>query len=409
MNTPNTARSRGFTLTELLLAMGLFAVISVGLVALLSRAADFLTAGGSQTETLDALQTFAEAFDADISTLYCQPSSETGAPDVRLYSDHVGTDIDGDQKPDAQVQRLFFVRMIPNEATDPITRSAGADVKATEYVDHEGDLEESRTQKLRATGGLMEVFWMPVPESKADPAVMQMWRGYRAPPGGEESTLPSKAASDRGALPKDRGPVDAKDVKAIAHPVLAGVLYFGVDFWARQTTTWDAHTRIRDGGPLPTWDSTRGILTKSDGPDGFWFSKTLNPLDPMSIDDPTDDVFPRKIRVTVVVEELGRNARVGVLAKDLSADGRAIDVWDAKFVPAGETVQRHVKIGSEWIEIGDPSGTTLKILRRGARGTLAQAHSAGSVVHHGRTLVREYPVPTFRDTYRDELPSIAVK
>ena len=37
--------------------------------------------------------------------------------------------------------------------------------------------------------------------------------------------------------------------------------------------------------------------------------------------------------------------------------------------------------------------------------TEAQAHTSGSPVHYGRTVVREYGIAAFRDAYRDELGS----
>src|SRR6185436_12587068 len=127
--------------------------------------------------------------------------------------------------------------------------------------------------------------------------------------------IPRRSFRDPQASAADKGPVSPADVRASApRPVLSGVLYFGVDFWARRTTSWDSKVRAKDGGPLPTWDSTRGILPRGDDIDGFFLAKDG------SADDPTDDTFPRKIRVTCVLEELGRNARVGYLGDDLPAD-----------------------------------------------------------------------------------------
>jgi prepilin-type N-terminal cleavage/methylation domain-containing protein len=395
---------RGFTLTELLMAMGLFSVLGVGLVSLLSRSADFLTAGQAGAETLDALQTFTESFAADVETIYTVPDADTGRPDVRMYADHVDTDIDGDSKSDARIQRLFFTRLIPREATTPLTRAAGTTTDGKALLDQTDDFTDSDEGKLRATGGLMEVFWTALPDDPDDPALMTLYRGFVSPIGGETSMFPRGAASDPSVAELEKGPTTGQRIRAAARPVQKGVLHFGVQFWSRTTNTWDEKTPPRSGGPLDTWDSTRGILPRlvgGDRFDGFVYAKDFD-----SIEDPTDDTYPRRMRVTLVVEQLGNPAAAGFLVGDLSTDASFIDVADARFVPASDTQERFVKIGAEWIKFTGVEGNSLLGCTRGVRGTRAQAHSAGARVHHGRTVVREYSIATFRDTYSDQLKSV---
>ncbi len=397
------ASAGGFSLMELLLAMSLFSLVSIGLVALLSRASDFLTTGQSSSDTLDALQTFSEAFSADVETLYTVADCETGRPDVRLFSDHVDCDVDGDEKPDARMQRLFFVRLIPREATAAVTRYAGTQLNVKGVLDQVGDIEESDEHKLRATGGLQEVFWATVPDSVVDTAVTTLYRGFRSPIGGPESLFPTGAFGDPGVSKQERGPADRKEIVARARPIMSGVLYFGVQFWSRRTNTWDTAMDPRNGGALSTWDSTRGILRTQGNRErytGFFLAKG-----PESTDDPTDDTFPRRVRVTLAVEPVGSASISGFLRSDLTADGKVIDLEDARFVPATDTAERHVKIGSEWIRFEAIEGNQLTGCTRGVRGTTAEAHLSGSRVHHGRTVVRDYTISTFRDTYQDDLPA----
>jgi prepilin-type N-terminal cleavage/methylation domain-containing protein len=404
----------GYTLIELLLAMALFASLSTGLIALLARSSDFLASGASQTETMDSIQTFAEAFGADVATLESRYASETGRPDVRMYSDWVGCKLAVDRtRPDLSIQRLFFVRSIPGEVGTSAGRRSGLDVKSDRYLEQSPeDAKNVAEGKLRATGGLMEVFWTAIPESTDDLAVMQIYRGFRAPPGEPEgppvlgasrSLIPRKSFRDPAGTAAEKGPFDAADIRARARPVLSGVLYFGVDFWSRRTNTWDSSMRASDGGPFATWDSTRGIMSQGEDPDSFYLSKRKGFQDTTSIDDPTDDVFPRKIRATCVVEELGRNARVGYLEDVLAADAKSMLVSDVKFFPASETTKRYLKIDGEWMEVGVPDGHTIPIVKRGVRGTTATKHDPGARVHHGRTFVQEYDVATFRDAIGDEL------
>lgn len=397
----------GFSLIELLVAMSIFSVIGVGLVTLLARTSEFSRAGAAKTETLDALQTFTETFDRDVSGLHTVPSSETGRPDVRLYSDTAGCDVDGDGRKDLPIRRLMFVRMIRDEATSPLTRLAGAEVGGEAWVDDQDDADEGAKGELRPTGGLMEVFWTAVPVSADDLAVGTLYRATRSPigsvPGGTPSLLPVRAAADVNAAgAAERSLVDLPEIQKAGRPVLTGVLYFGVEFWARKTETWDT-SFAPPKGPLQVWDSSRGILPKGKGVEGFWFAQG-GAGD--SLDDPTDDTFPRRIRVTVVVEEVGQGPQTGRLYAPLAADAKTIELYDTRFLPATDTTRRHVKIGAEWIEFESVDGNRITGCRRGARGTVAQEHPAGSYVHHGRTVVKEYPVATFRDAYRDELPAL---
>lgn len=401
-----TRTGRGFSLIEMMVAMSIFSMLGIAIVTLLSRAADFSRAGTSATGTMDALQSFTVAFTDDAAGLSSRTDSETGVPSVRLWSDLVQCDIDGDGKHDALTRRLMFVRAVPNDATDPVTRMAGTTLGAKAVFDQANDLDESKAGKLRATGGAMEVLWTAVPDSTEDLALMTLYRGVRSPIGGPGSLFPSRVAADPAARgPADRGPVTPAEVRTVARPVLSNVLYFGVEFWARRTETWDPTIRPPKG-PLMTWDSTRGVMRKGIGAEEFFYASEQKPDVPPSFGDPTDDTFPRRLRVTLVVEEPGNSARTGILMQDLSADGGTIEVSDTRFIPATDTARRFVKIGQEWIEFQSADGTSLRGCRRGARGTMPQAHASTAVVHYGRTVVREVSVATFRDAYRDELPAI---
>src|SRR5207247_1051778 len=88
-----TKRSSGYSLIELLLAMALFSALSTGLIALLARSSEFLASGASQTETMDSIGTFAQAFGADVAAMASRPDSDTGLPAVRLYCDSADCDV----------------------------------------------------------------------------------------------------------------------------------------------------------------------------------------------------------------------------------------------------------------------------------------------------------------------------
>jgi len=412
MNAPHPRRNGsspagGFTLMELMVAMGLFALLSTALVTFLARSTSLLAQGNSGVDTMDSLQLAAETVEKDVATLFTARDADVGMPDVRLFSDFVACKFDADDdRKTAGIQRLFFVRLIPHEATAPLTRNAGSEVVGPSeraYLDQKDDAIESAEKRLRATGGLMEVFYAAVPNSLDDPAVMTLYRGIRSPIGGPGSLLPTRRASDPAADPELRGPVHKKEIEAVAEPLLSTVLYFGVEFWSRKTQTWD-HDIEPPRGPSRTWDSSRGILPYTkDTAEYFFLSKSTDPGG--SLVDPVDDTFPRKIRLTVTVEEVGREASVGNLSASVGPDEKFLPLLSTAFIPASEGRERFVKIGTEWIQFEAPGESGVSGCKRGVRGTLAQAHAADARVHHGRTLHREFDVATFRDTYQDDLGS----
>jgi prepilin-type N-terminal cleavage/methylation domain-containing protein len=95
------ARTRGFTLVELLIAMSLFLVLGTALVALLSKAMDFMGSGASGTEVLDKAADFLGPFQADLENVVVERTHNPGAPVVRFYSDFVPLSSSKDGKTEA--------------------------------------------------------------------------------------------------------------------------------------------------------------------------------------------------------------------------------------------------------------------------------------------------------------------
>jgi len=206
---------------------------------------------------------------------------------------------------------------------------------------------------------------------------------------------------------------------AIGGPVLItdDLLYLGVKFWTPETTNWScAPSDAACVGPSDLWDSTRGSNALS------LFQYYVGQG---SLDDPSDDVFPPRIRTTVVLEPRNYTAILAKLQEDLSADATGIVRLDTTlgfpkdatqlpylgpganqtaYVEQQDSVQ-YVKIGSEWIHYDRVDGNTIIISQggRGARGTANQTgsagsiHPAGSLVHVGKTFTFTYRLPTHRE------------
>jgi hypothetical protein len=394
---------------ELLVAMAIFAVLGVALIALLRSSTAFLERGQAGSETLDVLEGAERMFGDDFANVYIRPASLEGMPDARFLCDAVPFDRDQDGLEDLRTQRLCFVRSVQGEAVDPVLRRAGAKPGASAVVDGVEDSKESEEGDHRAPGGKQEVCWALFPAKKdGEPGLMTLYRGQRlAMGGGTASLLPQEPAALRKPVESRMGVTTEPEAEAKLRPVLTGVLHVSYRFWTRHTrpeaVRLVAGGRLADeaepgtaGGLTPTWDSTRGILPAGTAPGQFFLARG-----PASLLDPVDDVFPSRVRLTLVVDRIGKDARFGELARGIGPDETAIPVDRTDFAPGGDPAARFVKIEDEWIRWGERDGRRFVAEERGARGTRKTAHPAGAAVRAGATLVKEYAIPAFREDWND--------
>ncbi len=131
------------------------------------------------------------------------------------------------------------------------------------------------------------------------------------------------------------------------------------------------------------------LRKKNDGEFPFWRGEG-------SAGNPDDDVFPARVRVTLVLADEGPAAAWTRLARPLSAEAREAEVLDtARFEGAGP----FVRIGREWVRTRVLGPAALRLEERGARGTAARAHPAGEEVQTGRSFSVEIELPAFREDW----------
>jgi hypothetical protein len=172
-------------------------------------------------------------------------------------------------------------------------------------------------------------------------------------------------------------------VQKVTQPVLQDLLHFELLLPSQKSVT------VGEQPPAPpevVWDSARaGWL--SDPRAGPTFSLDRGPE---SLLDPTDDVFPRAIRVVLVVGKDPKLAPAGLLAEDLGAEEHTLLLVDGAHFDGPEE-GGFVKIGPEWIRYGRLDGDSLSGLQRGQRSTHAGLRKAGTGVRTGHMV--EFTVP----------------
>lgn len=383
MNPMHARRARGFTLIELLAAIALFGILSAMLFQMIKNGLDLWKTGETRKESIEKTTALIDQLASDLSMLVSE--QQPGAVDapVRFVSDYGLFDLDGDKAEEAYVQRLRFVRACPEERFDARLRSAGETAGAAGTSD---DLTVGGGAAARAPGGLAEIAYttirLPAPKG-TDPAPMKLVRMFRTPIASADSVFA------QGALD------DAKRVLQDGTVMADNVLYLGFVFWSRDTRSWDDEVNSPEG-PLSTWDSTRATLLDRNGPNRFLLAK-----DKTSLARSDDDVVPRFVRVTLVLEQDEDEARRLFLGADLAASAKSMRVSDLRAFEMGSRAHKFVKVDSEWIAYTDVVAGEVRVLR-GQRGTAAVQHAEGARIHFGETIERTIEIPVYREDWNDE-------
>lgn len=397
--------------------MVIFSVIGIALIALLRQSTTFLEKGQAGSEIMDVMENIDRQLADDFANVYIRPASSDGVPDVRFVCDRIGWDVDNDGVDDTFTPRLCFVRSVSGEASDPTLRRAGQKPGATEVVDGLDDTKESEEEDHRAAGGKGEATWILEPDARGKedrngeiPSLGTLHRGFRAAVGGgpTRSYQPLEPWGGRKSEASRMGITTRQECADRLRPVLAGVLHVEYRFWSRHVRPEAARLvtngRLNDevpadrggGGLSPVWDSTRGIFPKGTAEGQFFLGRG-----PASLADPVDDVFPSRIRVTLVVDRVGKDASTAELTRTIGPEDTTIPCDNTRFAPGGDPAGKFIKIGREWIQWATKDSRGFMVEKRGARGTRREAHESGSTVRAGSTMVREYPVPVHREDWND--------
>ena len=113
-----------------------------------------------------------------------------------------------------------------------------------------------------------------------------------------------------------------------------------------------------------------------------------------------DDVFPRRVRVTLVLERDEDEADVVRLEGPITATSQYLKVTNPRMFDGGLPPHPYLKVDGEWMRWTEIRGNELKVLLA-ARGTAALQHESGARVHVGETFERTIEIPVFREDWND--------
>ena len=404
------SRRGGFTILELLVAMGIFTVLGTMAVAFMQQSLNIFYGGTRDNEFHDRMDAVLPEIRSDLQALFIGDSAEPPAPPpteeellegakepkppppaaIQVRSGYVTLrNMPVGPLKDYPLFYMAFVVANGNEWSSAQLRRAGnASGPGMQPVTPKTVENANATTRFLPTGGLMEVLWIAVPDNPDQPSILTLYRGYNAPVGNPATTLLNPENFDTIAEIQER-----------CRPVASGLLHFGA-LWRRAfSDSWEEDLGVSGVGETDpytgrVWDSTRGFDPK------FPFHKGKE-----SQGDGSDDIFPNfvKLEVTLAGEgPFGYGRGDALLLDKVGPDERVLQISASDpFLAPRQGRVRWAKIGTEWLSY-DQMGVDYfenKLRgRRGQRGTKKQAHDAKSWIFVGTPFQTVVELP-FRDRY----------
>ncbi|MEM7198972.1 MAG: hypothetical protein AAF628_01820 [Planctomycetota bacterium] len=394
---PTSKASGGFTMLELTVVLGLLGGFMLFLVQILDTGVTLFDEGAQGQELADLSNAAAEGT-RDSLTAMAGPGREAyddGRPGARLLVQWVPFGLvvaaGGAEETTTKVQAVrATVHLSPHEEEallrGRLAERAAASASSPSPADVETRLRELLAEEPRR--GRATMLLLPWPAPERDGAFLELRRGLWL--WGDTIALDRRREVDVWDLDQLEGQALPEGfIVANTEVVASDLLHFEVAMWSQYTDSFERPTGER--GPERVWDSARaGLLSAGEDPERR-FSLDLFAD---SLEDATDDVFPRWLQVTLVVAS---GAREAVLSEDLSASGSALRVITAQRL--ADRNSGFVKVGTEWLRYGALNGEVFSGLVRGQRHTPARAHPAGTRVHTGKTMVMQIPLAHGRDAW----------
>ncbi len=375
------SRAAGFTLIELVVVLG----ILVGFLAMLVQFVDSGVRLFDEGEAGQALADRAEvariAVERELRAITADGRRiEPGVPKDRFLLQLLPLGLPAKAQPadprafvlragvslaPIDEQRLLEDELLVRAAVE---LGAGADPAALRAR----ALELRQASGLRGRGRILLAQW---PQSD-DGALVELRIGRFL----EDQTLPiGDRAVDPFTVPVP-GAGELPTLALYAHTdlLVGGLLYAEILMWSQTTKDWQQNGA---NGPETVWDSARAgwLADPSTGP-VFRLDRSIE-----SMADPTDDVHPRALRVTLVVAGDETRPLDGLLVDTIEADSRTAVLINGERFP-GAVDGGWAKIEGEWVRYAGRVGNELRGLLRGQRGTRAQSHRDGAALRVGRTV-----------------------
>lgn len=371
------ATGRGaLTLVELVLAIGLLALLMLAVFQLFDRSLSVWRRGETRRALLEQASTVLESLALDLRGL-------EGGSQGDLVVEWVRFDTDGDNVAETKWPRLRLVRQA--SGAEMARAAARSEIVAEASANAAAAADAARAPVILAPSspGLLEVVWTIQPASLTQADARGegvIYRGER--PITEAATKSFFAGDFFGA--SNRPPAGATE------EVTGGLLWMGIlcaaqtsvvnDGWRTGSTldaaatSWDARGLGRPSRDAHDWNEPHIGMPKAGG----------------------RALLPRRVRVELEFERPADRLRRTRLVQAIDNQETTLLVDDERRLPS--EVGAHVLVDAEWFRITSVSDRHVTV-QRAQRGTSAAPHGAGALIHWGLALVRDVPVATYREDW----------
>jgi transposase len=351
-------RARGLTIIELVIAVGLLALMMVSVFGVMRGFIDVWDKSEIRRGRVEEASAVGEMLSKDLVQL-------DGGARGDLVAEWVAFDVDGDGTLESLWPRLLMVR---HASIAELARL------------------QARSKEKLPDQGLLEVAWCVVPAYKGKKEIDRRSEGLLLR--GERIATPHDAstAAQGGELSYFDPRFFAKNgepTPGALNEVTAGLLWFGMEY-ATQTTilrdgwhegdqladacrSWDAWRKARPNAALHVWNEPGAGMPKAK-------KRAL---------------LPRRVKVELEFERPKDAQKRTRLSELLVSGANTMRVDDDQRLP--KTEGAFVKIDGEWMKLSSVSGRTVGV-QRGMRGTRAANHELGARIHFGETYTREIPI-----------------
>jgi len=350
-------RRDGFTLLEVVLAIGLLSILVLALIQLVDSSTRIWARAERSRDLSETGSVVLDVVARDLATL-------EGGARGDLVCDWAAFDTDRDGIRDRFLPRLRVVRQA---SAEDLLR-----------------LEPGQPVDPRALG-LIEVCWALLPTAATEPEARStavLLRGER----------PTLGPADRRVsfLSSEFFDTAGRPQPGTLEEVTSGVLWFAASFAGPMTILndgWKVGSEI--GEASMSWDATcQGRLDPT-------ITVLNEELGGAPRETGSRPFLPRRIRIELELEREVDRKRRPRLDRALEPDTNVVVASTDRNLPAAGTF---LLVDEEWMELVSVDGARLTV-RRGARATRPTAHGLGAVVHFGKTLVREVPIALARDDW----------
>ncbi len=355
------SKRSGFTLIELVLALGLLSLLAIALLQLVDTSLKIWNRTEAGRDLQEMGGTVLDLFAEDLYSI-------EGGTRGDFVGDWVRFDLDRDGVPGAVWPRVRFVR-----------QATAADLWRLRPRDATGAVRGTVDPLER---GLVEVCWAVLPASQAEPDARplgMLWRGQRL-----VSDVETVSFFDKGFFSAANKPAPGS-----LELVTGGVLWFEPWFAAQTSIVHDGWTlgdKLSDCAS--SWDAFRKERPQLE----VTYLNTPATGMPEASELP---LLPRRVRVMVELERPSDLKLRTRLEHEIDHELTQFDVGDeTRLPPSG----RMILIDEEWMRVG-ATGRGSVTVQRAQRGSRATPHDAGVLIHFGNPMSREIPVPVTREDW----------